>query len=242
MSALIYTGEQSESADVIGHWLSDFTEDAIRVMGAGVVAHNTIVDTYASTKAHRDAIQLQPTCPLMPRAQYAGAALRDVEIIGNHIRSKGQLQGIFCSDGLIPSIQVMDNVIQTQSVHFISLAGVLSGFMEGNITAEGKPCPITFYPLRIGGAPDDKNIWVWSFLNPHYRYEPIEEIIADYETDVHRDLRMKLFNTKDTYLKNFDLDSFWQFACEQSAPLDALEHARLIQNWALTFGDPFEQL
>lgn len=237
MSAHIYTGPKYGMSDAIGHWLSDFDGDAIRVTGTGTVAHNTIIDTSGCVEAHRDAIQLQPTCSVMQRGQYAGAVLSNVKIINNHIRSNGQLQGIFCSDGWLEDLTIVGNVIQTNSFHRISLAGVSTGFFDDNYSTNGLPCPIHLYPLRWGGSPEGQNVWILSFSNPNYRYEPIEAMVSDYQPEFHHDYRQRALNPNDIYLENFDLDGARQFAREQAAPNDALVHARRLQAWGLDFGD-----
>lgn len=215
--------------------------DAIRVHVPGIVSHNTIIDdNLTHWIAHRDGIQIIPKGNL-PHSQYAGGLLDGVTISNNHIHSGGQLQGIFCSDGLLSNVEVSDNFISTNSQHKITLGGVLSGYISDNKTKGGYPCPIMLYPLRIGGNSDGgKNVWIRSFLNPDYQYNDINEIIRDYDPDYHIDYRLKFFD-RDINLINFDIDGF-KLAAQSIPPLAANDYCNQLKQLAVKYGDIIQRV
>lgn len=225
--------------------LTDFTGDALVVMEHGaLVIGNEIIDTAAQIDpaiaeyAHRDAIQLIPPSPAFPRQQFAAGLLDHVRVLGNRIDSTGKLQGIFGSDGLFRYLAIVGNTIQTRSQHYITISGMLSGWIEGNILPDGSPCPVRLEPLRIGGQPDAQNVRVLSFAG-WWHYAPLHEIV-DQNTlaaDVVVDVRSLPVNTQDIYLCNFHLEAFWAAAQALPVDRDALNHARALQALALEFGE-----
>ena len=129
--------------------ISGFEEDAIRIIGNNAYINKvSIIDTAHTDAAHRDAIQIIPPHKGL-NLQFAAAKTNHVTISNCTIFSQGKLQGIFCSDGLIGSAYIVDNQIQTDSEHKITLNGLLGGVIERNIDANGKPVPVVLNNLRI---------------------------------------------------------------------------------------------
>lgn len=244
MGSPINLGERYGEFVLHSRWIEGFPEDAVRIFSDDAGVHRcTIVDTCGdepgfSAQAHRDAIQLIPSSPLMPRSQYAAGTLERVNITGNHIRSRGALQGVFCSDGLLLNIVIRDNVIQTAGQHHITLNGLISGFISNNIDENGTPCPIRLEPLRIGGNPGTGNVWVVGFATGE-DYRPVDEIVcADSINHVTDNRRGGNRRKGDTYLTNFDLDGF-RFSAQGLALQfgNAVEHGKQLHRLALQFGD-----
>lgn len=130
--------------------------------------------------AHRDAIQLIPDLNKMCADQMAGSMMSNVKITGNIIKSSGELNGIFASDGAFKNLKITNNHIETHGEHKININGMLSGQIMGNTDLSNKaldPRTIKLLPLRIGGG---ANIYIVGFCNkPNtpeaqcYRYEKI---------------------------------------------------------------------
>ena len=148
-------------------------KDAMHVTESNLtVEFNTIVDVYAShykNRAHRDGIQLIYVLnSLGYSAQFCLAVLSSISIRNNHIFSWNKLQGIFASDGLFDNLTIIDNIVQTRSQHYISIAGFRSGYIGGNVNEKGEPCKVLLEPGRVGGNPkrNDKavgNDWILGF-------------------------------------------------------------------------------
>lgn len=226
-------------------WITGFFEDAIRITDSfSNCAGNTIIDTAIDNRAaHRDAIQLIPQGSFT-RSQYAGAMLSNVAIMNNHIRSHNLLQGIFCSDGLLKDIHIMDNVIETNSVHYITLNGLLSGCIVNNLDVNGVPCPILLNPLRIGGNPGTGNVWVLSFSDKlKYNYAPIGDIVDVQSLPFVIDNRTSLYSSQsaDIFLTDFDLDGFIVKAQDVDHSLPTIEWCIKIQKLAISMGIPLSK-
>lgn len=175
--------------------ISRFEEDAIRVIGKyAYINRVSIIDTCHSDAAHRDAIQIIPPNECR-NLQFAGASTNHVSICNCSIFSQGQLQGIFCSDGLIESAYITDNQIETMSEHKITINGLMSGVISRNVNAEGDPVRVVLNNLRIGGA---ENIWIKSFRNKEYGRVIGENIIDNRGKNDKRGI----------CLDDFDLDAF----------------------------------
>ena len=143
---------------------------------------------YFDQLAHRDGLQLIPRSATLN--QFMGAIMSHVILEGNSIKSDGALQGIFASDGAFRNLQLINNQVRTAGAHSISIAGMLSGKISGNIMLSSATRTVlrpTLHPLRIGGG---ANIKILSFANQpglsadsdnYYEYEEIEgnQVIDD---------------------------------------------------------------
>lgn len=224
----------------------DFETDALIVMQhAAQIIGNTFVDTFAANDqtiaaaAHRDAIQLIPPSLSMPREQFAAGLLHDVSVLGNRIVSTGKLQGIFGSDGVFNWLRLIGNVIDTQGQHYVSISGLLSGWIEGNIKPDGTHCPIRLEPLRIGGNLGDGCVRILGFASSDYAYLPVEDMV-DYKTlasGAVLDLRTKPVPNNGIYLANFKVDEFREEAQKLPAIPDINEHMRVLKQLALKYGE-----
>lgn len=189
-------------------------DDAIRIYADDSVSEdNRIIDDYKPelfNKAHRDGIQLIPRGK--HNAQYAAAMLSNVTIRNNRIQSGNKLQGIFSSDGLLKSITITGNTIDTLGQHYITLSGVLSGLIEGNRKSNGSLCPVVLEPLRIGGNPGMGNLYVIGFCD--LAYEPLPNVVTDSTLEHVTDNRFGHATPRkyDQYLDNFDLAAYQKAA------------------------------
>lgn len=187
--------------------------DAIQVRHNGQkVSHYIIRDEApddVKQKAHRDGVQFIPVRPgAVFNTQFAGAIIDGVTVENTEIHSDGKLQCLFCSDGGVRAT-IKDNVLQTNGQHFISLS-MLSGHIENNRDSNGQLVPIRLFPMRIGGNSDGThNVYILSFKDDQYRYEPVENIVKDETHDHVTDHRFGEGRRKNSvYLYNFDLDAF----------------------------------
>ncbi len=167
--------------------------DAVRIWNHNVTLNNLqITDPRSYTEAHRDGIQLIPppkyedkigadgrTTKIKLADQMVGTILENPTVNQCKVHAPtGPLQGIFMSDGLCRNATITGNEITVQGAHAISLAGVLSGSITGNILHEvavREPIPpaqkqpqlpprIRLFPLRIGGnMADDGVVCIFSF-------------------------------------------------------------------------------
>lgn len=122
---------------------------------------------YFKYRAHRDAIQI------IPANRYAGGGLIGVTIRNNAILSTGSLQPIFSSDGWYKDLTITGNIVDSDSSHLITIAGVLSGTFDENCTSSGDPVTPLLFPLRFGGG--KLNIHILSFVGKD-DYEDIEGV------------------------------------------------------------------
>ena len=164
--------------------------------------------------AHRDGLQLIPSAASLN--QFMGATMSHVTVRGNTIESNGALQGIFASDGAFRNLHITHNRIRTAGAHTISIAGMLSGKISGNIitSSDGGPTPkATLYPLRIGGG---ANIKILSFSNQagirrgddnYYEYEAIE---GDQEIEDLRSVKPVINRGSASYWHDVDLPKLQQ--------------------------------
>ena len=235
-----------------GDYLEDFTEDAVRVISGGVCVRNaTLIDARGEDdayrdEAHRDGIQLIPKGDwqsgkgfIVPRAQYASGLIDGLLVENCHIRSRGQLQGIFMSDGRANSVAILSNVIQTAGFHSISLSGVHSGHIQGNVKEDGTPCPVHLWPNRIGGNMDGDIVCVVGYSDPRYEMQPLEVIMPDeYERSFAKDRRTVIKdNPNVTYLTDFDQDGFWSAVEKMDVSRDVLAHTKALKTLAREFGE-----
>lgn len=218
----------------------DFAEDALRIQASASVIGCTFVDTLAeqalelAEAAHRDAIQLIPSSQ-GKRLQFAGAELCNVKIYGNRIASKGKLQCIFMSDGIAHNLRIIGNTLSTQGQHYISIAGMLDGWIEGNIKPDGSYAPILLDPVRLAG---EQNVYILSFKDPAYSYLPLCEMV-DADTlaaGVVRDRRATLFDPSAIYLQDFDLTGFRQALANLEVAREVHTHSLAIKQLAWGFG------
>lgn len=226
---------------------TEFREDALVVKHHGVrVIGNQFEDTWASrdnliaNQAHRDAIQLiPPSAQAARREHFAGACLDNVSVFGNIIRSVGKLQGIFGSDGLFRNLQIIGNVIDTNSQHYISVAGLLSGWIEGNMRPDGTHCAVNLEPWRIGGNPEGKTVRVLSFADTGWAYDALENLVdvETLDTGVVNDWRETATNGRDIFLINFHYHDFRAAANEIPLIVDTVTHVKALQDLAKHFGE-----
>lgn len=213
---------------------TDFKEDALRIEDNTSVIGCNFVDSVASSAAHRDAIQLIPPHQ-GKRLQFAGAELCGVKIYGNRISSKGKLQCIFMSDGIARDLRIIGNTLSTQGQHYISLAGMMEGWIEGNIKPDGSYVPILLDPVRLAG---EQNVYILSFQDSRYRYPPLHELI-DADTlaaGVVCDRRGKVFDRTATYLSDFDLNGFRKALSRLDTQRPLQAHISAIKALALQCG------
>ena len=181
---------------LVGRIITGFDKDAVRLMGNKVTVNNvTIIDSQNNDEAHRDAFQLIPASQAIPNQQYAAATIDSPTITNCSVYSKGALQGVFCSDGLITDAVIEGNAFNTHSAHRITLNGVLSGRIKHNTYGDGSPLLPTLNNLRIGGG--IANVWINSFRN--LAYEAIEGDVNDNRGNP---------VMRGTHLDDFDLDLF----------------------------------
>lgn len=200
------------------------SEDFIRINRDGDVAeHNCIIDLPNKallTKAHRDAFQLIPDDE-GKRYQFGLAEISNVIIRYNFIDSGNKLQGVFQSDGLADNLHVYGNRIDTQGQHYITIDGLLSGFIHNNRDANGELCPVRLGPPRIGGRPEGgRSVYVISFADRTMQptFDIVEDgvlvepgIIPDCDGNAHViDERLGHKNPKvgDVYLYDFHLSEY----------------------------------
>lgn len=224
----------------------NFDTDALVVMhDQAQIIGNRFIDSCAANDpevaaaAHRDAIQLIPFAHTMPREQFAAGTLFGVSMLGNYIESTGKLQGIFGSDGLFRYLKIVGNVIQTKGQHYITISGLLSGWIEDNIKPDGTHCPIRLEPLRIGGNLGDGCVRILGFAGSDYAYLPVDDMI-DHKTlasGAVLDLRTKPLPNNDIYLANFKVDAFREEAQKLPAIPDINEHMRVLKQLALKYGE-----
>lgn len=222
-----------------------FPEDAIRVLESGSIISNCSIYDYLGRNervygniAHRDAIQLIPTLPNYPRYQYCGGMMMNVDINNNKIISNSALQGIFASDGLFRNITVRNNAIRTKSAHWITINGLLSGmFYNNTIADDGRPAPLKFLPLRIGGSADGRNLWILSFSsNSDMKYEVLSGGPGGADPLNMMDWRQYAFNNTDVFLKDFEYEEFFKNAYRYSSIRDIREFSSKIKLYAKSFG------
>ena len=204
--------------------LRDFEGDAIHVRESGItvqhkVAFDTLSDQFGHL-AHRDFIQLIPSGRQW--CQFALGSLSDVLIADNWCYSEGKLQGIFASDGMFRELQLIKNVIVTESQHKISVGGVISGVAMGNNV------DVILMPARIGGRPKGfNNVWVNSFLEDDY------DVFSGNVIDRRRDI----INEGDIHLNNFDLVGFKIAVADLPLGDEVNDYCASLQQLALQFGE-----
>ena len=154
--------------------------------------------------AHRDAIQLIPPnlYNFSKVTRYAGAPLGRVDLNNIKITSKGALQGIFSSDGILEQVNINNCNIDIRGAHSVSLSGLLTGSFR-NMRNGRMPLPVKLYPLRLGGGKYNINILSFSPNSP-YKYGTITGDNANIE-----DLRRTPMG-RGMDLIDFDLPYFHQ--------------------------------
>lgn len=232
--------------------VTGFKGDAVNVFGDNISISEVVIDDSLGEDVsllkehHRDGIQIIPKAVRtkngsmveVPRAQFAGGILSGLTVEKCYITSKGSLQGIFNSDGLLENVVVTDNVISVRSQHFVTLSGLLSGTIDRNYSNKSGlsiPAPVLLTPMRIGGNIGDGNLWVSSFSCGKYKYAPLNEITSAADLSHISDLR-SVINKKDTYLYDFDLESYWEHVRSLTAPRDVKEHCNLLKETAFLYG------
>ena len=223
---------------LVGGVFSGFEEDAIRITeNNAVLVHADVNDTVGVDEAHCDGIQLIPPKVFTHREQFALGEISGVVIASCRINSPGQLQGIFCSDGLVRDTRIYFNKIQTKSPWVIMFRGFMSGRIVGNIDGEGKPCRVDLKNARVGGNAGDGELEILSFLDPCYTYSPLEEITNDTGSFV--DERGIPTNLNSSYLTDFDIHEFRKELGSYEAPRKWDLHAKLIKEIARKHGNAF---
>ena len=129
--------------------IKNFKEDGIRASGSGSrILFNRISNFLPDGEiAHHDGIQLyrgNPATPANADERFlAKYVLEDIHIIGNVIDDHPvtSLQGITSFDGLLKNIKIINNQININSDHSITLLGLLADAdnqISGNNIAKGK--------------------------------------------------------------------------------------------------------
>lgn len=129
--------------------ITNFKEDGIRISGSGSRSlFNRISDFQPDGEiAHHDGIQLyrgNPATPANADERFlAKYVLEDIHIIGNVINDypATTLQGITCFDGLLKNIKIVNNQVNINSDHSITLLGLLEDSgnqISGNNISNGK--------------------------------------------------------------------------------------------------------
>lgn len=197
--------------------ICNFLGDAMHVRRNGTCLEGVnIKDPYNEeihTQHHRDGIQIIPYKVDEPYYQFAGGYSRGILIRNNFIYSENHLQGIFASDGGHVDLCIERNHITTKSPHVISIAGLFSGTIKDNRSCDLSLCPITLFPLRIGGNSDGAfNVWIIHFRNAPYRYAPIKTIVTPKPYSHVTDNRTGniIRNPNDIYLHSFNYARFRQ--------------------------------
>lgn len=149
-------------------------EDGIHVRTNNAIVELCAIKNTKANKGHLDGIQI------IPFNQFGLGSVSMIKIRNNTIYSSANLQGIFCSDGLVRKATIENNVVQTKSPHAISIGGLLSGSIKNNTDASGNPIKARLYPARIGGG---NNLWILSWADT-INYEPIpsSEFVDDIRT------------------------------------------------------------
>lgn len=166
-----------EGQTLIDYDGNDFTTDAVWLHGQGAgVDKIRFEDPVSNTLAHRDFIQVVPASAYGRfNQQYALAKAKDNFVLRSEFRSCGQCQGVFGSDGLFQNIIIWNNHIVTQSQHYITLCGLLSGSIYDNTTEKiiygiinKVDCPVFLDNARVGGGVNG-GLYILSFEDLEYQ-------------------------------------------------------------------------
>lgn len=217
--------------------ISGFEGDAMHVRrNATVVENLNIRDIYDESLfdvAHRDGIQIIPYKHSEPYYQYAGGISKGITVRNNFIYSENKLQGIFASDGGHVDLTIERNHVVTDSIHKIAIAGMFSGLLKDNRGSDLSLCPITLFPMRIGGNSDGKfNVWIIHFRTCPYHYVPLKQMVQTKPYTHITDNRTGniIRNPNDIYLHSFRYLKFREAANQiKLTPND-------IRDLALDFG------
>lgn len=158
--------ELERRATIEANTIFGFSDDAIRFCGNGTkIRHNTLgmmATEVHEDKAHKDCIQGWAgdiDSPFRSAGRFdAKHSLSEVEIVGNHLidRPGSQLQGITFFDGFADSWMISDNKIQLYGPHPLTVMGLRSGIVDGNVLIPGQE--VYFPPARRWLSADEK--WV----------------------------------------------------------------------------------
>ncbi|WP_157832920.1 hypothetical protein [Thiolinea disciformis] len=203
---------------------------------ANALIHNTISGKGLQAP-HLDAIQLIPDGDFS-RSWYAGASACGIRIGNCFVNMPDtQYQGIFAGDGLYESLQIINNTISTESEHEITICGMLSGEIAGNVDGQGKPSQVLLKPLRLFGSPDDGeqswSLWVIGFKENLPCYEAIS-LGAESRTCL--DWRTTVFNQYDCFMTDVDLPAVYEMAKGLDSLLSAEEWCRAGRAKVFEFG------
>ncbi len=216
-------------------------DDIVREINKGISKEDKPLGLFR-TIAHRDAIQLIPVeyrnNNTLRIDQKLGATMRYIEVNDNKISSVGELQGIFATDGIFQELSIVNNTIDTQGGHHITIVGMLSGTIDGNKSSNGllPESKIKLHPVRVGG---ELNIYIMGFNNKkgdtnHYAYiKPIKgkQKITDLR-DVHpsttgatfwKNVHIPTLQSTSASLLNRTLTHFRQVRDKLTAELKAAE-------------------
>lgn len=147
--------------------------------------------------AHRDAIQIiPPDKGLLDR--YTTSSIKEVNINGVCINSRGDLQCIFSGDGIIQKLNMRNCTLNTKGSHPATISGVLDASIR-DIKIYGREDKVKLTPLRIGGG--KCNYYVIGFKGDGpYQYKKIRNRWVT-------DLRQEPVQNH-TNLVDFDLEAF----------------------------------
>lgn len=227
---------QADNVEISG-WSGDAAINDIVLTSGFAIEFNKIVDKVNQNTAiknlgnpvkrfdgvaHRDAIQIIP--PVSKGNRYAAAISEDVTINGTVIKSSGGLQGIFATDGAFKNLTITGNHVAVGGEHALSINGLLSGKIEGNVTNR----QIRLLPLRIGGG---QNIYITGFrAGSEYSYAPLSQIAPSQANIV--DERTKPIAGAKNYT-NVDMNKFHQLASHYGSNYQYLMDALVAQKAAI---------
>ncbi len=189
--------------------------------------------------AHRDAIQLIPDRTADGIDRYGGAVMQNVTISGNVIRSTTALQGIFATDGAFKQLQILNNSVDINGEHTITISGMLSGVISGNTDTQGVALPadkIRLFPLRLGGG---ANINILGFKNKtsiasnspyYYAYAPISGIQAS--SDLRQQLSAANYKSNAVYYNAVDMYEVQQWlkrAIQNRVTMDSTQWRNMME-------------
>lgn len=204
--------------------------DACRISNHGTtVTRVAVVDDNPDAEAHIDGFQLiPPSLGELHNQQYAGANLKQVQIHDSLVYSKGKMQGVFCSDGLLEDISLKRLMIDTQSQHKVTLNGLISGEIEAITDGKGNNAPVVLNPLRIGGG--IANVWVLSFKSGLNYRKITGADIRDNRANKQRGVNLINF---DYYLFRYAVESLPYPRGENAAA----RYCEQLKELALSYGD-----
>ena len=185
--------------------------------------------------AHRDHIQLiPPSIAGLTNQQYAAHQLRDTTILNSVGSSAGHMQGIVAFDGIIKGLIIKGYMINTKSVHHITINGAIDPIIEDCHQQDGSPAHIILNPLRLGGG---ENIHVLSFKDKDDQYQPAK--ITGFDNRQQKITKKGHINLHKFDLKRFrnEVENNLPYPHHQPKDQQAITYCKQIKELALTMGE-----